>query len=202
MFTDVRSIVAQELERDERLIWYGQPASGIRLRSSDVFLIPFSILWGGFAFFWEYSVATMQHAPGFFVLWGIPFVAMGIYLIFGRFLYDARRRAKTFYGVTEHRIIIVSGTYERKVTTVNLANLPEMTLAERSGGLGTITFGSIPFPYSVLRSGSWPSSGREAVPQFELIEDTRKVYQIVRDTQRRGSEGNGMENREVVRTRG
>jgi len=201
MFTDARNTIAQELARGERLIWYGQPASGIRLRSSDVYLIPFSILWGGFAFFWEYSVVTSK-APPFFVLWGIPFVAMGLYLIIGRFLYDASRRASTFYGVTDRRIIIITGSYERKVKSLNLATLPEMTLAERAGGLGTLTFGSVPFPYSMLQNGSWPGSARESVAQFELIEDARIVYQIVRDAQRRKSESGRHEKREPAPTRG
>src|SRR5438105_3389710 len=110
MFTDARSTVAQELARGERLLWYGQPAGGIRLRSSDVYLIPFSILWGGLAFFWEYAVVTSNRPPMFLLL-GIPLVAVGLYLIVGRFLYDASRRASTFYGVTERRIIILSGSY-------------------------------------------------------------------------------------------
>ena len=155
MYNDARNTVAQELARGERLIWYGQPLGGIRLRSSDVYLIPFSLMWGGFAFFWEYSVVTARNAPIFFALWGIPFVAMGLYLIVGRFLYDASRRDSTFYGVTDRRIIIISGSYERKVKSLNLATLPELTLTERTGGLGTITFGSIPFPYSMLQNGSW-----------------------------------------------
>ena len=52
------------------------------MHRADLWAIPFSILWGGFAIYWEWKVLTMD-SPGFFVFCGIPFVLMSRYLARG-----------------------------------------------------------------------------------------------------------------------
>lgn len=85
MWSDAVSVISHELSSGERLLWSGQPRPGVRLRPFDAFMIPFSLLWCGFAVFWEATVIT-KGAPGFFMLWGIPFVLVGLYVVFGRFI--------------------------------------------------------------------------------------------------------------------
>jgi len=66
---DIENELRQNLSSGEKLIWTGRPKTGIMLRSSDAFLIPFSLLWGGFSVFWELSVMATD-APFFFKLLG------------------------------------------------------------------------------------------------------------------------------------
>jgi hypothetical protein len=153
------------------------------LRAVDGFLIPFSLLWGGFAIFWEGGV-IMTGAPWFFVVWGVPFVLVGLYIMFGRFWVDARQRARTYYAVTSDRVVIVSGLLARQVRSLNLATLSDVSLTERGNGTGTITFGPVSPYYSWYAGAAWPGFGQSAAPTFELEYEARQVYEIVCAAQR------------------
>jgi hypothetical protein len=171
-------LLRSELSRYEKLLWWGQPAAGLRLRPSDAVMIPFSLMWGGFAIFWEVAVLTISDSPGFFPLFGIPFVVIGLYLIAGRFFADAAIRARTYYALTDRRVIIVTGFFSRTVRSVNLRTAPEIGLREMRNGLGTVSFAS---PVTG-RDRSWNHSGPDGmsrlVPAFELITDARRVYEL------------------------
>ena len=174
---EAQRVLGAELGPGERLVWSGRPQQGLMLRPSDALFIPFSLMWGGFAFFWEYSVLNSK-APVFMALWGIPFVLVGIYLIVGRFFVDAQQRTKTWYGITDERALIVSGLFSKQVKSLPLATLTELTLSERADGSGTITFG--PAANSWMASGGWPGMREKVSPCFEAIERARQVYQMLR----------------------
>jgi hypothetical protein len=127
--------VQRELTSGERLLWEGRRRGGVKLRGSDFFLIPFSLLWGGFAIVWEsmalFVVPKNNPAGWVFPLFGIPFVLAGLYIIFGRFIVDAKMRARTEYALTNRRAIIISGLFARKVRSINLQSTPEITLSEK-----------------------------------------------------------------------
>ena len=171
------------MDSGESLIWSGTPRQGLLLRPGDVFMIPFSLLWGGFAIFWELEV-LQSNAPRFFALWGVPFVLLGLYLIVGRFFVDARIRAKTFYGLTDHRAIIISGLFSRTKTSLPLRTLTDISLQERSDGSGTIRLGR-PQPYSAWSSGvRWPGMSQYSTPTFEMIPDAKRVHDQLLEAQR------------------
>ncbi|HTA20326.1 MAG TPA: hypothetical protein VK989_13600 [Polyangia bacterium] len=179
MSADAEKIVSPELATGESLVWSGRPRTGIRLTRSDAVLIPFSLMWCGFAVFWEKSVLGVN-APPFFPLWGAMFVVVGLYFVFGRFFADALRRGKTFYGLTPRRAIIVSGVFGRQVKSIDLAGLSGVTMSERADRSGTISFGS-PSGMNGWAAGmmgpSWPGASRYLPPAFEMIEDAKTVYE-------------------------
>jgi len=88
----------------ELIQWSGQPGLGILFEPSDILLVPFSLIWGGFAIFWETMALTRARAPLSLQLWGVPFVLAGLFIIFGRFLLDAHIRARLIYAITDRRI--------------------------------------------------------------------------------------------------
>jgi hypothetical protein len=192
MLIDPTTDIVQELDADEKVLWSGRPRQGILLHGSDIFLIPFSLMWGGFAIFWEVAAlyATSRptsNAPDFvrfvFPLFGLPFVAVGLYFMFGRFFVDRAQRAKTTYGITNHRVIIRSGLFSRTTKSLNLRTLSDVTLAEKSDGSGTITLGPTAGFYSRFYGASWPGMGRNLAPCFDTIPDAKSVYNILRRAQ-------------------
>lgn len=184
--TDTQSLrvaIQPQLQSGERVLWVGQPQKGLMLRSQDAFLIPFSLLWCGFAIFWEASVATSHNAPAFFLLWGAAFVAVGLYIVFGRFITDATVRDKTVYAVTNERVLIRSGLWTIGTRSLYLDGLSEMNVSDDANRRGTITFGSAP---SISRywNGGWPGAAQNMPPAFERIEDVHKVFALLRDAQK------------------
>ncbi len=175
--------IRAELSPGEQVVWSGQPRQGITLRGSDAFAIPFSLLWAGFAVFWLVSAAR-SGAPLPFVLFGVPFVLVGVYIVFGRFFVEAKQREKTFYALTPQRIIIASGLFSRKVKSLPLKTLAEISLSERSDGTGTISFGT-QHPMAFMFNGmlSWPSAEQYLGPRLDLIPQARVVYESVRRAQ-------------------
>lgn len=182
MPTTSSQIIEQHLSRAERLLWSGQPKRGLLLRPSDSLVIPFSLLWCGFAIFWEASVIHSK-APVFFKLGGVPFILFGLYFVFGRFFIDARTRERTYYGVTNERIIIVTGLFTQQISSLTIRNLSEVTLAEHADRSGTITFGPT-YPMAYRVPAGWPGAAKYAVPAFDMIDNAKEIYDLIRKIQK------------------
>lgn len=179
MIRDHRSELRQYLDSGENLLWTGQPKTGIVFRTADIFLIPFSLLWCGFAIFW---VIMASLGSIFFAMFGIPFVIIGLIFVFGRFIIDAKQREYTTYGLTEDRIIIKSGVRNRRIKSLNIRALSDIEYTEKGDGSGTISIGP-KNPMMIWGNGMnwWP--GLKVNPQLELIPDVRKVYNLIIELQ-------------------
>lgn len=178
---DIEKELRPNLSQGETLLWSGRPKTGILFRSSDAFVIPFSLLWAGFAVFWEATVFT-SGAPILFRLWGIPFLIVGFYITIGRFFVDAKKRANTVYGITNDRIIIKSGLFSKEIKSLNIRTLSDVSLTQKSDNTGTITLGPTNFRNSMIQGVEWPNSNQ--TPRLELIENVKSVYDKIIDIQR------------------
>src|SRR5262245_20169707 len=129
---EAEQVVSKELAPGERLVWAGRPRRGFRLTALDAFLIPFSLAWCGFVVYFER--AALRSGSAAMVIFGLPFVAVGLFLLVGRFVLDALRRAKTFYGVTNQRALIVSGMFGKCVQSFGARTLGQLSFSERKDG--------------------------------------------------------------------
>jgi len=178
-----------ELLPAESLLWSGQPSCSVIFHRQDFFAIPFSLLWGGFALFWELGVTGYLGNPpkggdsAFFELWGIPFVVMGQYMIWGRFFYTAWKKTRTYYGITNKRVLVLNTAPSRKITDAYLRNLDSVSLSIRADGIGTIEFAPEPDNRS-----AWRRMGSSRNNQIDIdlsrliffdITDARSAHQLI-----------------------
>ena len=171
-------VFSSRLEPGERILWEGRPDKRrFVLGPENLYLIPFSVMWGGFAIFWEASVLA-GGAPFFFWLWGIPFVLVGVYLIAGRFVVAAAQADRTHYAVTDKRVLIASGFLSTTLQELDLRTLPFLQLTEGRRGVGTISF-TMPTPWSVYARSGWTGFGTGQDVGFHSVPDAAAVYRTI-----------------------
>lgn len=159
------------LTQGETILWRGKPGKGHLLTRMDIFMIPFSLMWGGFAIIWEAST-LIADAPLLFKLWGIPFVLVGLYLIAGRFFHKSWLRNRTEYAVTTGRILRRCG---KRVDILQKSCLPPMQTTVNPDGSGSIVFGAAAAGMrgTAMLSSFWPGTGStftiDTVPEIDRV---------------------------------
>jgi hypothetical protein len=183
------------LRSAEKVLWRGKPPQGLLvLHIADLFIIPFFIFWTGFACFWELSVIAIFLAdpgnlagPGICMpLFGLPFVAIGLFMLGGRFVGDFLARRRTFYALTDRRVMILTGLQGKNVTSVPLEKIDNVGMTIHRNGTGTLVFARGPnaarysgFTYYATATGN----SSNTIPAFDHIADPKKVYDLVLEAQ-------------------
>lgn len=83
-------------------------------------------------------------------------------------------------------MIIVTTLFGRRVKSLNLRTLTDLSLSEGSGGRGTITFGQASSWDWWHAGAGFPGMGPD-VPRFDTISDAKRVYDILLQVQRGAS---------------
>ena len=171
----------------EEVLWKGQPCIYKYFSKNDFFLIPFSILWGGGAISWEVSVLNKyflnvgkEKTSLMFSLFGIPFVIMGLYLLFGRFIYKVKKKRKTWYIITNKRIMILCNFLGNNMTTLNIDAIHTLVKSVGKGGIGSIIFLNANGIQSIVQN-----AGLDLLPNFPEnvafydVADVASVHQLM-----------------------
>lgn len=147
---------------DEYELWRGR-SKGMD-PTQKMTMIPFGIFFLGFAIFWT---VTASATGGAFGLFGLPFIAVGIYLVFGKGIIGK----KTYYVITNHKIY---RSQAGRIDMVDLANLPPMRVVAHKSGAGSIYFGEHHY-----RSNGKNHYG--VVFTIENVDDIANVQRIISD---------------------
>lgn len=157
------------LKSGEYILWKGKPGKGGLFTIRDLITIPFSLMWLSFALYWEMSVIRTGSSI-FAMVWGIPFIIVGLYLLVGRFLYAAHLRKNTFYVVTSKKFIIKQ---KNKIEWHDGKKYQLITLKTHKNGSATMVFGQS----SQIAGHEMP----HAFFTFDNISDPEQVQNAIRN---------------------
>lgn len=168
------------LSSDEQLLWIGRPCQSAKPHVSPFNLI-FSAFWLGFALFWTVTATAAGGAFGFF---GIPFVLIGVYLMYTMVLGQRVKLKKTVYMVTDRRAVIVSKNIQGMACYEYYFNrMSTVSLSRVKGSVGTICFER----YDGYYDDGWRRGYRskpvnyELQTSFVLIDNVQSVYRLISD---------------------
>jgi hypothetical protein len=119
------------------------------------------------------------------VLWGVPFVVIGLYPMVGRLFARRWIRERTLYALTDQRALSMVPAWPRGVrsTSVWLGSHPAVEKRTGRGGEGTLLIGSVPRANRWLTSEpGWPGARAAAANAvvFADVADVEDVYSRIR----------------------
>lgn len=139
-----RDLLDTELVPGETVVWQQAPAAGTRIRGAG-FTRLFGVFWLAFSLFWEVTALTSAFGAGgmamIFPAFGLPFVGIGIWLVFlmpGR---SNRQLNSTLYAATDRRLMILTTYPQRTVRAMPLTAVRSMTKRVNRSGSGDLYFG-------------------------------------------------------------
>jgi hypothetical protein len=176
-------LLSSELLPGETIQWTGRPNPSVIFHQEDWLVIPFSLMWGGFAIFWLLGASGIwdiftnrpTHTFQYFgLIWGTPFVVVGQYMIWGRFVYRRWKKQRTYYALTNRRALIIEeGLRNRASSSAYFENLAIVDKRVRRDGIGSISFGG-----PVTNEWQWGKNNPPRPPTFDDVDGADSVYQI------------------------
>jgi len=194
-----REVFKARLALDEDVLWYGQPKSSVLFNAHDLFLVPFSLVWGGFALFWEASVidallrgdtksgngGDLREAAVF----GVIFVLVSLYFVVGRFFGKRWLKRRTHYLITNQRTVILVTIKGGRILSLDLDGLTAVSKSVRNDGTGTIQLAkrsawSNQHDNTGLDVPMYLSSRQKPPPAFYDIAEADRVYELINELRR------------------
>ncbi len=167
------ALFEEHLLDGEEIVWTGRPDASVNFDRRDLALIPFSIVWAGFAIFatagfingYIETVGTGGQAGSFLVL-GAMFSLLGLYLLVGRFFYKRWDKRRTYYALTDALVLILKTATTRPLSAVPWDKVPAIGKAQGFVGTGTVTF---------AETGWWKTDTGNTGLEFFTLRPRRKV---------------------------
>lgn len=181
------------LEEGEHILWQGQPVPGIDWSQLFGPQTIVGAVFTGFSMFWMAASAMMISTGdtpfpfNLFPLFGLPFLLIGLFMLFGHVLLDAYVRRGTWYSVSTRQFFIARNIYGRKrLEAVRIANVSEVKLLDETPG-SVIVEVERPLGFHTSQRPGRGVGGMATERQtyrLARIAEARQVWQMLRDQQR------------------
>lgn len=204
--TELQPIVAP----DERVLWTGR-AGSVGPGVEGIFGGCFGLFFAGFALFWIAGAATIggvarggfdsPGAPGggalgtglsLFPLFGVPFLLVGLGVIFSSLYWSPRRKSSGIYAITDRRLLFVRTFPKTIIKEIPLSPHLRIEQTLDANGSGTLAFldpVSVHDPEGITvrrgRYGSGSAYRSENPYTFHRIPDAAQVAHLVQNLVRR-----------------
>lgn len=162
------------LDDGEVLLWQGQPSARVAFDLGLATVLPsiFGVLFASAAIVIAFQ-ALMAGEP-LALVFALPFFAVGAFLAIGRFYWDAYRRSKTRYALTNRRALVARSHRGRSIQSYPIRSDAPIELYQ--GREDTVSFGGM---LRTDRQGR-PYPTRHA---FERIKNGAHVARLLRQVQ-------------------
>lgn len=124
------------LDADEYIQWKGKPENSFYINFSDGFRWLFSAFWMAFCTYFIY-LTIRERASVQLLIFAVLFWLFGAYFLVWKNCFSLALRFKTYYVITNKRVIIKKG---KKIRFYNGENLDYIQTTIHRNGNGTITF--------------------------------------------------------------
>lgn len=157
------------LETGERILWQGQPAARLSPKPGQIAESFFGLFFVGFSLIWMRTAMSMTHGPIW--MFGLIFFFIGLYQVFGKYLWQRYERGHTWYSLSDRAAYIAT---ETPIGGRRLRVFP-------FEGVGAIDY--LPGPLASIYFGreSYRVNGRaRSVPVgFENLPDGDHVFDLI-----------------------
>ena len=167
---DHAALFKEHLFDGEEILWTGRPDASVNFDRRDLTLIPFSIAWAGFAIFAtggfvkgyiEAVKSGGQEGSMLFLVLAAAFSLLGLYLLVGRFFIKRWNKRRTYYALTDARVLVLKTATTRPVSGLPWDKVPAIGKAQGYVGTGTVTF---------AKAGRWKTDyGNTGLEFFTLL---------------------------------
>ena len=181
--------IQNNLLPNEEILWEGRPHISDNFNFSNIAKSMFGLIWLGFSLFWTITAFLMTRAIStsdstamffkyFFPLFGLPFVAIGVFIVFVAPRKEKMKALNTCYYITDKRLIINIDTSSGTFRSALIKNTDGIQITRNRDNTGNIMF-SPSFNTGINKTNISSVNVPAYNNCFYRIESADEVYKLI-----------------------